>query len=223
MQGNERQCRKVHERASEIELVGKNRYSVIIFDLGNTLIRFDHNISAKKLANLFHLDTEEVRKLFFDSELTQAFERGQISPKDFHTRITRRLGIKISFRDFVPIWNDIFWIDEGACAIARRLKKDYKLFLLSNISRLHYEYIAKKFDILKIFDEIILSFAVGAIKPEKRIFEDAVRRAGGDKAAVLYIDDREDLIKEAAIFGIESIKYECPDKLEKDLKERGVL
>jgi len=201
----------------------KRRYSVIIFDLGNTLIRFDHNISAKKFANLFHLDSEEARKLFFDSELTQAFERGQISSKDFHAKITKHLGVVIPFRDFIPIWNDIFWIDEGSCNIARRLKKDYKLFLLSNISRLHYEYIANKFDILKIFDEIILSFAVGAIKPEKRIFEDAIRRAGGDKSAVLYIDDRDDLIREATAFGIESIKYEGSQKLEEDLKEKGVL
>lgn len=200
----------------------EKRYKVVIFDLGNTLIRFDHNISAKKFANLFHLDSEEVRKLFFDSRLTQAFERGQISSKDFHAGITKHLGVKIPFRDFVSIWNDIFWIDEGSCAIARRLKKNYKLFLLSNISRLHYEYVAQKFDILKIFDEIITSFAVGAIKPEKRIFEDAVRRAGGDKSAVLYIDDREDLIKEAALFGIESIKYEGADKLDRDLKARGV-
>jgi Predicted hydrolase (HAD superfamily) len=199
------------------------RYSVIIFDLGNTLIRFDHSISAKKFANLFHLDSEEVRKLFFDSTLTQAFERGQISSKEFYSRITGGLGVAIPFKDFTAIWNDIFWIDEGSCAIARRLKKDYKLFLLSNISRLHYEYIASKFDILKIFDEIILSFAVGAIKPEKRIFEDAVRRAGGDKSAVLYIDDREDLIKEAAVFGIDSIKYEGSDKLEKDLRARLVI
>lgn len=201
----------------------KNRCSVIIFDLGNTLIRFDHNISAKKFANLFNLDSEEVRRLFFDSDLTQAFERGRISPKDFYVRITGHLGVKIPFRDFVSIWNDIFWEDEGSCAIARRLKKDYKLFLISNISRLHYEYIAKKFDILNIFDEIILSFAVGAIKPEKRIFEDAIRRAGGDKRSVLYIDDREDLIKEATALGIESIKYENSDKLDKDLRGKGII
>lgn len=201
----------------------RKRYSVIIFDLGNTLIKFDHNISAKKFVNLFHLDAEEVRGLFFDSSMTQAFERGQISPKDFYSGITRHLNVSIPFEDFVSIWNDIFWLDEGSCAIARRLKKDYKLFLLSNISRLHYEYIVKKFDILKIFDEIIVSFAVGAIKPERLIFEDAVRRAGGDKSAVLYIDDREDLIREAAAFGIESIKYEGSDKLEKALREKGVM
>ena len=201
----------------------QKRYSIIIFDLGNTLIRFDHSISAKKLANLFHLDSEEVRSLFFDSDLTRIFEKGHMSPREFHARITKRLGVKISYRDFVSIWNDIFWLDEASCSIARQLKKNYKLFLLSNISRLHYEYIVKKFDILKIFDEIIVSFAVGAIKPETRIFEDAIERAGGDKSAVLYIDDREDLIKEASAFGIESIRYTDADRLKKDLEERGVL
>ena len=213
---------KVYERPYQVKEVKKG-YSVIIFDLGNTLIRFDHSISAKKFANLFHLDSEEVRKLFFDSDLTRAFERGRISSREFHAGITNRLGIKIPFRDFVSIWNDIFWPDEASCSIARGLKKNYRLFLLSNISRLHYEYIVEKFDILKIFDEIIVSFVVGAIKPEILIFEDAVKRAGGDKSAILYIDDREDLIKEATAFGIESIRYEGADRLKRDLEERGVL
>lgn len=196
---------------------------VIIFDLGNTLIRFDHNISAKKLANLFHLDSEKVRSLFFDSEFTRDFEKGLISPKDFHSRVTSFLNIKISFNDFSSIWNDIFWEDKESCEIARYLKSKYKLFLLSNVNRLHFEYIAKKFDIIKIFEEVILSFAVGAMKPERLIFEDAVRRAGGDRSCVLYIDDREDLIGEAKKLGIESLKFEGAHRLRQELKARGVL
>jgi putative hydrolase of the HAD superfamily len=196
---------------------------VIIFDLGNTLIRFDHNISAKKLANLFHLDSEKVRSLFFDSGITRDFEKGLMSPKEFYSRVKGLLNINIPFRDFCAIWNDIFWEDAAACGIARRLKGRYKLFLLSNVNRLHYEYVEKKFDIIKIFDEIILSYAVGAMKPEKRIFEDAIGKAGGDRRAVLYIDDREDLIKEAEQMGIKSIRYEGAPKLEEELKKRGVL
>ena len=196
---------------------------VIIFDLGNTLIRFDHNISARKLANLFHIDSEKIRALFFDSELTRAFEKGLISPRAFYSKVTEFLNVKIPFRDFVAIWNDIFWEDKEACDIARQLKARYKLFLLSNVNRLHFDYVADKFDIIKIFDEVILSFAVGAIKPEKKIFEDAIRRAGMDRSKVLYIDDREDLIKEANSFGIESIRYEGAEKLKAELEKRGIL
>jgi glucose-1-phosphatase len=199
------------------------RYSVIIFDLGNTLIRFDHNISAKKLATIFSLDQERVRALFFDSDVTRLFEKGFISAKEFYEKVTALLGIKIPYKDFVSIWNDIFWEDKDACDIARELKSSYRLFLLSNVNKLHYEYIKKNFDIIKIFDEVIASFAVGAMKPQAPMFEDAVKRAGGDKSQVLYIDDREDLIKEANEFGIESIRFEGADKLRETLTERGIF
>lgn len=199
------------------------RYSTIVFDLGNTLIRFDHNISAKRIANLFRLDSNRIYDIFFDSEITRAFEKGEISPKEFHVRATNLLGIKLPYKDFVSIWDDIFWEDEASCALARRLKADYKLFLISNLNRLHFEYIQKKFDIIKLFDEVILSFLVGAIKPDKVIFDDMVRRAGGDRAGILYIDDREDLIKEALALGIDSIRYEGADKLIEVMKERGVI
>lgn len=207
---------------SDDEKVNK-QYSTIVFDLGNTLIRFDHNISAKKIANLFHLETKKIYDAFFDSPITRAFEKGEISPKEFHKRASVLLGVRMPFKDFADIWNDIFWEDKETCELARQLKNSYKLFLLSNVNRLHFEYIQKKFDIIKIFDEIILSFMVGAIKPDRLIFEDVVRRSGGDRTKLLYIDDREDLIKEATILGIDSIRHEGARKLKETLKERGVI
>jgi len=199
------------------------KYSVIVFDLGNTLIRFDHNISARKIANLFHLDSKKIYDTFFDSEITRAFEKGEISPKEFHKRASDLLGVKMPYRDFVAIWNDIFWEDEKICELARTLKKSYRLFLLSNVNRLHFEHIEKKFGIIKIFDEIILSYLVGATKPDKLIFEDVIRRAGGDRTKLLYIDDREDLIKEAMALGIDSIRFESTEKLKETMAQKGLL
>jgi putative hydrolase of the HAD superfamily len=197
-------------------------YDTIVFDLGNTLIRFDHSISARKLANLFRLDSKKIYDTFFDSEITRAFESGHISPREFHERAMKLLKVRLPFKDFAGIWNDIFWEDERMCKLARSLKGRYRLFLLSNINRLHFEFIRKKFDIMDIFDEIILSFMVGAIKPDRRIFDDVVRRAGGRRDSILYIDDREDLVREARVLGIDSIRYEDFGKLERELASRGV-
>lgn len=200
------------------------RYRAIVFDLGNTLIRFDHNIAVNKLSNLFRLDSKKAYSLFFDSPITREFEMGLIPPRLFHKKAQNLLGIKLPYRDFVAIWNDIFWEDEGSCALARRLKKEaYRLFLLSNVNRLHFEYIAKKFDIIGIFDELILSFMVGSMKPDKAIFEHMVKKAGGDRSKVLYIDDREDLIREAGMLGIDAIRYEGSEKLEKVMREKGIF
>lgn len=201
----------------------KNKYDIIVFDLGNTVIRFDHNISAKKIANLFKLDSKKIYDTFFDSEITRAFEKGLLSPKQFYEEASKLIGFKLPYEDFVKIWNEIFWEDEGTCRLARELKKRYKLFLLSNVNRLHFEYIEKKFDIIKIFDELILSFVVGAVKPEPAIFEDVIRRAGGDKSKILYIDDREDLIRCATALGIDSIRFENSVKLRDVLRLKKVI
>ncbi len=199
-----------------------NRYTTIVFDLGNTLIRFDHNIAVKRLNGLFKVEPKALYELFFDSELTHLFEKGLISPEEFHKRAAEATGISLPYEDFLSIWNDIFWPDEKSCDLARRLKGRYRLFLLSNVNKAHFDHIRGKFDIIEIFDELILSYMVGAMKPDKRIFEEVVRRAGGDRAGLVYVDDREDLIKEAAAMGIDSIRYEGAEKLAKDLKVRGI-
>ncbi|MFA6143073.1 MAG: HAD family hydrolase [Candidatus Omnitrophota bacterium] len=201
----------------------KKKYSVIVFDLGNTIIRFDHNISAKKIAALLNLDSKTLYDAFFDSEITRAFEKGEISPREFHRRASGLLGVKMPYQDFVAIWNDIFWEDEDACKLARQLKNNYKLFLLSNVNKLHFEHIEKKFDIINIFDEIILSYLVGATKPDRLIYEDVIRRAGGDCTKLLYVDDREDLIKEALALGIDSVRFEGASELKKTLVRKGII
>ena len=198
------------------------KYGFIVFDLGNTIIRFDHNISAKKFSNLFRMDSKKIYDLFFDSPITRDFETGAISPWEFYTRASALLRVKIPYSDFVSIWNDIFWEDLPMCELARELKKSYKLFLLSNINRLHFEHIRRKFGIIEIFDELILSFVVGAMKPDRAIYDDVIRRAGGQKEKILYIDDREDLIKEALSLGIDSIRFEGIEKLKETMREKGI-
>jgi glucose-1-phosphatase len=200
-----------------------NKYSTIVFDLGNTLIRFDHNIAVKKLQVRYDIDPKKTYDLFFDSEITRLFEIGQISPGEFHRRASLLLGIDVEYSEFLEIWNNIFWEDEGSCALARKLKSNYKLFLLSNINKVHFEHVRAKFDILDIFDEMILSYRLGAMKPDKRIYDDVVRKAGGDRSKLIYIDDREDLIKVSTALGIDSIKYEGAEKLTLAFRDKGII
>ena len=68
----------------------------------------------------------------------------------------------------------------------------------------------------------VMSAGVGG-RADLIIFDDVVRRAGGDRAKLLYIDDREDLIKEATLLGIDSIWFTDIDTLKEKMKEKGVL
>jgi hypothetical protein len=61
--------------------------------------------------------------LFFDSGITRPFERGHISPAEFHSKAAELLGFNLPFEEFVEIWNDIFWEDVQMCELARTLKR----------------------------------------------------------------------------------------------------
>lgn len=201
----------------------KKNYKAILFDLGNTIIRFDHHISAKKIADLSSKTETEIYHFFFDSETTRLFDAGKLSPEEFYATVAKALNLEVRFEDFASIWSNIFWLDEGSYAIAKKLKERYKLFLISNINKLHFEYIMRHFDAMRIFDEFILSYIVGCLKPDIRIYEEAARLGNAKFSDLLYIDDREDLVLQSNAFGIDSIRFENAPALRSELTARGII
>lgn len=198
-------------------------YGLIIFDLGNTLIRFDHRIAVKKICEKFGGDEEALYDAMFDSELTREFGMGTVSAREFHARFSGLFGIRFGFEEFRAVWCDIFWEDREACSLAGRLRGMYPLCLMSNIDELHYAHIREKFDVIGIFDHIVLSYEAGALKPDRRIYERAREISGVPFSGMLYIDDRQDLVDAAVSYGIESVRFEDARKLEELFLKKKVL
>jgi len=197
---------------------------LILCDLGNVLIDFDHRIAVRKIIPFTHKGFEEVYQLFFDSKLTKDFEEGRLTPRDFFRRLRRILGIKnISFDRFVPIWNEIFFDNKPMAALLGALKKKHKLYLVSNINKLHYEYILRKFGrYIGLFDKRYLSYEVGFCKPHADIYRKAILEANAKPQECLYIDDRADLIKEAKKLGLKSVLFKNVSDLKKQLRKMKV-
>ncbi len=153
------------------------RIKAIILDLGNVLINFDHRIAAERISRFTTKSPEEVYRLFFDSEITGLFEEGKISPGEFFLRVKELLSSEIAYDKFLPIWNEIFFLtpeNEKLYAIAKALKKHYRLAMLSNVNILHWEYLKKQFSFFDAFHHIFTSFEVGARKPSPIIYKKAL-------------------------------------------------
>ncbi|MDI7259787.1 MAG: hypothetical protein QME90_07690 [Thermodesulfobacteriota bacterium] len=140
---------------------------VILFDLGNVILPFNHYQIAEKLS-LFSLK-EELRdpsKIFshlfdFQNGAVNLYETGKISSLQFFQSLKERFCLPLSLDEFTPIWNDIFWENLEVSEIIRSLRGKKKLGLLSNTNPLHFDYILSKFPIVRIFDKWILSHEVG--------------------------------------------------------------
>lgn len=212
----------------------ENKIRTIIFDLGNVLVGFDHRIAVNRILRYTKKSAEEIYDLFFDSQITRDFEKGKLSPLDFFAKVKDTLGLNISWNEFLPIWNEIFFpkSDTEEFILSLGCPKDasdtkthsnIKLVLLSNINKLHYDYVKNNFySAISLFDEVIPSYMTGFIKPEKEIYDLAFAHSGATLENSLYIDDRLDLVEAARSYGIKSIRFQNIQQLKQEFQNLGI-
>jgi epoxide hydrolase-like predicted phosphatase len=195
----------------------------VISDLGKVIIFFDNNIFFEKIADYSPHSKEEIRELALAHfELVEFFDKGEITPQDFHARVIQKLEAHIDYDTFFSIYNDVFSLNPPVLQIMKRLKRKYRLVLLSNTDTMRFGFVKKKFPEILIFDEYVLSFEVGFMKPHPQIYKEALKKAGFPAKECVFIDDREENIKAAAKLGINGIHLGPQTDLAAILKETGL-
>src|SRR5437762_7874862 len=86
--------------------------------------------------------------------------------------------------------------------LVRALKPNYPLILVSNTNEAHFEFIRSRYRIVDYFDHFVLSYEVGSLKPDRKIFEHAITTANCSPDSLFFIDDREENITAATQLGI---------------------
>lgn len=204
----------------------ENNFKAFLFDLGNVLVSFDHRIAVKRIANFSRKSPEEIYQLFFDSEFTCLYEEGNITSMEFFLKIKSLLGLDINYENFIPIWNEIFFLTNDNLQVHRltlELKDKYKIFLISNINELHFNYIKQSFKVLDGFEKLFLSYEVRSRKPDPEIYKIAIEHSCALPQQIVYIDDREDLVKTGQGMGLNCFLFKGARELRKELELLGVM
>jgi putative hydrolase of the HAD superfamily len=187
------------------------RPDCFLFDFGNVIGFFDHGHACKALAALSEADLtpEEVRQLVFGGDLELRYDRGEISTEAFLEELRRRLRLAAPRQAIVRAWGDIFLRNERVCRLLPRLKNaGARLVLASNTNEIHFQYLKDEYaDVLRHFARLVLSFQVGAVKPEPRFFQAVLEAAAVPPQRCFYLDDRPDLIQAARGLGIPGRVY----------------
>ena len=199
---------------------------VILFDLGNVILPFNHFQIAEKLSRFSRAkqfqDPDRIFSYLFDFEkgAINPFDLGKVSPREFFQTVKENLDLSVSFDEFVSIWCDIFVEDQEVSRLIRSLKNKWKLGLLSNTDPLHFGYILSKFSIMAAFDKWILSYEVGFKKPAIQIFQKAIEWASVRSEKILYFDDTKEYVEAAAALGIQSVHFISEAHLKQELQTR---
>jgi FMN phosphatase YigB (HAD superfamily) len=97
------------------------------------------------------------------------------------------------------------------------------MVMLSNTDVMRFGFIKDRFPEVLLFDEYVLSYEVGYVKPDPRIYEIAVDKAEVSPNECLFIDDRRENIEAARQLGVQTIHCREDSDLEASLRTLGLV
>ena len=109
---------------------------------------------------------------------------------------------------------------ENRIRFIESLKNKYKIFLLSNTNKIHYDFYCNNFknqyvyDFPDLFHKAYFSFKLGLKKPDTKIFQLVLDDNGLIPSETLFIDDTLIHINSASSMGINTIHLKDGEEIE---------
>ena len=203
----------------------KNKKAVVkavLFDLGNVLLNYDAVKAANRFAKVCRVPRLKVWLHFFTSPTEKAFTRGHISSYEFYRHAKQVLKFPVNYKTFCHYWNDIFSENAGMDGLLAKLKRHYPLYLISNTNAMHFNYIKRKFAVLRHFKRAFPSHEVEHRKPEPEIYEKVLAKIRLKPEETVFIDDVPKFVKGARSVGMHAIRFRNKKQLIRDLGKLGV-
>lgn len=191
----------------------------IFFDIGNVLVFFNQAKMFEQIATCSGLELTDVKKLLLEHRLQEQYETGAIDSATIFQIFQNHSPKPLSLHEFFDAASNIFHPNTDLWTLVEELKQqNTRLILLSNTNECHFNHLYSHYPILHLFDDKILSYEVGAIKPHPRIFEIALSRSIGD---AFYTDDLAENIHAARRLGLDGEIFTDVRILKKHLVNRG--
>jgi len=107
--------------------------------------------------------------------------------------------------------------NDDILALAKEVKsKGYTIAILSNVIEPTYNVLAQA-GYYDLFDDVIASCKVGYVKPEKEIYDIALRRFSTTAKDSIFIDDKQYCLDAASEMGFTTILARHPEQIIEDL------
>lgn len=198
----------------------------IYFDLGNVLLHFCHERMCRQMAEAAGISVERVRAIVLSDAALRLHETGALSAVSFHEHFCRKTGATLSAEALHAAASDIFTINEPILPVVERLTSaGHRLGILSNTNEAHWQFVTDgRFAPLLPgpFEQAVLSFQEGAMKPDAAIYEAAARYAGVAPHEIFFTDDREDNVAAARTAGLDAVRFADAENLLQELIARGI-
>jgi 2-haloacid dehalogenase len=197
----------------------------VAFDLGNVIFRFDYRKAMRALDGKISRSHDDVLYEHYFGGMGEAHEKGHLDAERYFERFCAFSGLNgLSLDAFKRIWADIFVVDNDTVALIRDLRNaGVPLFLISNICDIHWDFLFSRYpDVFALFDGLVLSYKVGSVKPERKIYAELAHMSSRRPKDIVYFDDRLDLIFASRLLGFDAHAFTEASAARAVLAEKGL-
>lgn len=195
----------------------------IFFDLGGVLFNIDLPKALRALAELgvpIPMSDDSDKPLhglpvgehpMF--QLINACDCGQVRQEKFLEIMHGLCRPDVTDQQIIDAYCSMISVPVSRLALMKRLRTKYKVYLLSNIGDVHWDFVLRTtrelgYPMDECFDHCFCSFQLGVAKPDPTIFQRVIEESGVVPGETLYIDDFDANIKAGAEAGLLAYQIE---------------
>ena len=181
----------------------------IVFDLAGVLIDFN----PRKYLKHIGFDDKKIElfnTIIFNSEEWKKFDQNIYNVKDMFKELLKNypqyqneINLISNSLDYNYI---LFEIKENAEYLINLKKKNYNIYLLSDLSRDSYKF-NQKFNFFNYIDGGVYSFEIGTTKPNNNNYIKLLDKYDLKPKETIFIDDRIENVEAANKLGIHGIQF----------------
>lgn len=195
----------------------------VVFDFGGVLVEWQpERILAEVFPKPEHRDA--VRRDVFQHPDWVEFDRGRLPEEEAVRRFAARAALDEdhmralfeAIRHALRPKGDTITVLRGLAA------RDVPLYALSNMTTDVFGWLAARHDFFLLFKGIVVSGAVGLVKPEPAIYAHLAATHRIEPAESLFIDDMEINVAAARAAGFQALRFTDASTLASELALRGL-
>ncbi|MFI3206381.1 MAG: HAD family phosphatase [Clostridia bacterium] len=182
--------------------------NTIIFDIGQVLVSFNWQECFKK-----HFNKEEFeiasKLTICDENLWNDIDRGAIGFDQLFKYLDEKepvLSDRIKTA-LIDVHENLLPFSYANSWVKSMKDKGFKIYILSNYGTDTFAMSQKNFDFLNYIDGKLMSYEVGLIKPDPKIYEKLIEKFSLVPQDCVFFDDKIDNVNEAKKHGINAIHF----------------
>lgn len=196
---------------------------VITFDLDGVYFPNGKGNFMKSIVAL-GVSEDEFKRVFAKSpQMNMEYKLGKLTDQEFWTWAAKEWNLTKTWEELVDLLVSSYDVDQRIVDVIKNAKtKGYKTAICTSNFPARINGLQKRFGFLDNFDVKVISYEVGANKPDRAIYEKLVELANVAPNEIAFADDNQESVENSKAVGITTFFYEGFDTYIEQLKSVGV-